>query len=330
MKAGQWSLAGVDREQQRCDFPPTLGLHLHHKDQTFVLLTTPTPWLTLKALGDNSREHSPGMPEGCRLRLAKACRDQKTLASGFLLRSLVLASCLPLVLTSPNTLAIPKKLREAVGKVVVNATACTVTCGLGYKEETVCEVGPDGVRRKCESQRLECLTNWICGMLHFTLLVGQHLELSCLSPEILEVGQEAFRFTWRLARGIISTNDEVFRPFQARSYFVRFLSAQEYDSGTYRCDVQLLRNLKLVKRLYFGLRVLPPNLVNLNFHQSLTDDQKLVAEGLEVSPGNHSMPHHPQWKRKVALALGLGICGGVVGGVLVSIALCRALRHTSN
>ncbi|KAI5939734.1 transmembrane protein 81 isoform X2 [Manis javanica] len=249
----------------------------------------------------------------------------KALAVDFLLGSLVLAACLPLVVTSPNILAIPEKLQQAVGKVVVSATPCTVTCGLGYKQETVCEVGPDGVRRKCKSQRLECLTNWVCGMLHFTILVGEELELSCLSADTLEVGQEAFWFTWRLARGIISTDDEVFKPFSARSHFVKFRSAQEYDSGTYRCDVLLLKNLRLVKRLYFGLRVLPPNLVSLNFHQSLTEDQKLVDKGLEVSLGNYSRPHHPPWRKKVPLALGIGIACGVAGGVLVSIVLCSGL-----
>ncbi|XP_066218055.1 transmembrane protein 81 [Saccopteryx leptura] len=250
----------------------------------------------------------------------------KALPTSFIIGSLVLALCLPLVATLPKTLAIPEKLREAVGKVIVNATACTVTCGLGYKEETVCEVGPDGVRRKCTSQRLECLTNWICGMLHFTILIGKEFELDCLSSDILEIGQEAFRFTWRLARGIISTEDEVFKPFRARSHSVKFASAQEYDSGTYRCDVQLLRNLRLVKRLYFGLRVLPPTLVNLNFHHSLTENQKLVDAGLEVNLDNYSRPHHPPWKKTVAITLGIGIASGVIGGVLVSIALCYGLR----
>ncbi|XP_032508418.1 transmembrane protein 81 [Phocoena sinus] len=255
----------------------------------------------------------------------------KTLATSFILGNLVLAFYLPLVMTLPKTLAIPEKLQEAVGKVIVNATTCTVTCGLGYKEETVCEVGPDGVRRKCKSQRLECLTNWICGMLHFTVLTGQEFKLSCLSSDILEVGQEAFRFTWRLARGIISTDDEVFKPFRASFHFIKFQSAQEYDSGTYRCDVQLLKNLRLVKRLYFGLRVLPPNLVNLNFHQSLTEDQKLIDEGLEVNLDNYSRPQRPPWKKKVTIAVGIGIASGVTGGVLVSIALCGGLRviHSS-
>ncbi|XP_065794308.1 transmembrane protein 81 [Muntiacus reevesi] len=256
----------------------------------------------------------------------------KTLATNFILGSLVLAFCLPLVVTLPKTLAIPEKLQEAVGKVVVNATTCTVTCGLGFKEETVCEVGPDGVRRKCKSQRLECLTSWLCGMLHFTVLIGKEFKLSCLSPDILEIGQEAFRFTWRLARGIISTDDEVFKPFRASSYFIKFQSIQEYDSGTYRCDVQLLKNLRLVKRLYFGLRVLPPDLVNLNFHQSLTEDQKLVDEGLEVSLDNYSRPQPPPWRKKVAVAVGVGVAGGVTAGVLVSTALCGRLRaaHSSS
>ncbi|XP_060034678.1 transmembrane protein 81 [Erinaceus europaeus] len=242
----------------------------------------------------------------------------KTWASNFFFWSLTLVLCLPPVLTLPQTLAIPEKLQEAVGRVIVNATTCTVTCGLGYKMETVCEVGPDGVRRKCLSQRLECLTNWICGMLHFTTVIGQEFELSCLSTDILEVGREAFRFTWRLARGIISTDDEVFKPFRASSHFVKFESAQESDSGTYRCDVQLLKNLRRVKRLYFGLRVLPPKLVNLNFQQSLTEEQKLIDEGLEVNVVNYSRPHRPLWKKKVALTLALGVVSGVAGGVLVS------------
>uniref|UniRef100_A0A8C5JYP1 Transmembrane protein 81 n=1 Tax=Jaculus jaculus TaxID=51337 RepID=A0A8C5JYP1_JACJA len=252
----------------------------------------------------------------------------KSWVTRFILGNMVLTVYLPLVLTSPKTLAIPEKLQHVVGEVIVNATTCTVTCGLGYKEETVCEVGPDGVRRKCKSQRLECLSNWICGMLHFTVLDGEEFELSCLSSDILEIGQEAFRFTWRLARGIISTNDEVFKPFRANSHFVRFKPAQEYDSGTYRCDVQLLKNLRFVKRLYFGLRVLSPNLVNLNFYQSLTEDQKLIDEGWEVNLDNQSKPFHSQWQKKVASALGTGIAAGVAGGVLVSLALCRVLRGT--
>ncbi|EDL39674.1 transmembrane protein 81 isoform X1 [Mus musculus] len=249
----------------------------------------------------------------------------KTGAIVFILRSLLSITYLPLVLM---TLDIPEELQKAVGRVIVNATGCSVTCGLGYKEETECEVGPDGVRRNCTFQRLECVTNWICGMLHFTIVHGKTFELNCLSSDILEKGQEAFRFTWRLARGIISTNDELFRPFRANSPFIGFKPAYEYNAGTYRCDVQLLKNLKFVKRLYFGLRVLPPKLVNLNFQQSLTEDQKLIDKGWEVNLDNGSKPHLPVWQRKVTSALGIGIVAGVVGGVLVSVAVFKALGGT--
>lgn len=252
----------------------------------------------------------------------------KTGATVFILGILVLITYLPLVLTAPEPLDIPEKLQNTVGRVIVNTTACSVTCGLGYKEETSCVVGPYGLRRDCESQRLECLTNWICGMLHFTIDNGKEFELSCLSPDILNKGQEAFRFTWKFAQGIISTNDEIFKPFRANSPFLRFKPVYEYNSGTYRCDVQLLKNLKLVKRLYFGLRVLPPKLVNLNFQQSLTEDQKLVDKGWEVNLDSESKPHLPVWQKKVTSALGIGIAAGVVGGVLVSIAVGRALGGT--
>ncbi|XP_052056340.1 transmembrane protein 81 [Apodemus sylvaticus] len=252
----------------------------------------------------------------------------KTGAIGFILGSPVSITYLPLVLTIPETLDIPEKLQQAVGRVIVNATACSVTCGLGYKEETECEMGPDRVRRNCKSQRLECLTNWICGMLHFTVVHGKKFELNCLSSDILEKGQDAFRFSWKLARGIISTNDEIFKPFRANSPFLRFRPAYEYDSGTYRCDVQLLKNLKFVKRLYFGLRVLPPKLVNLNFHQSLTEDQKLIDEGWEVNLDNESKSHLPVWQKKVTSALSIGIVAGVAGGVLVSVAIYRVLGGT--
>ncbi|XP_006888033.1 PREDICTED: transmembrane protein 81 [Elephantulus edwardii] len=256
----------------------------------------------------------------------------KKLATSLIFGSLMLASHLPFVVTLPKPLDIPEKLQEAVGTVIVSATACTVTCGLGYKEETVCEVGPDGVRRKCKFQRLECLTNWMCGMLHFTIPMGKEFELSCLSSDILEVGQEAFWFTWRLARGIISTDDELFKPFRTNTHSVKFESASEFDAGTYRCDVQMLKNLKLVKRLYYGLRVLPPHLVNLNFDQSLTEDQKLVDEGLEVNLDNYSRPLRPTWKKHVASALAIGLASGVAGGVMVSIALYSGLRmiHSDN
>ncbi|XP_054546754.1 transmembrane protein 81 [Talpa occidentalis] len=248
----------------------------------------------------------------------------KSLAVSFILGNLVLASCLSFGVASTEGFTLPKEMKEAVGKVIVNTTACSVTCGLGYKEEIVCEVGPDGVKRKCRSQFLECMTSWYCGMLHFTALRGKRFELSCLSADIVRIGHKSFRFIWRFARGIISIDDELFKPFLVTSHSLRFRSVREDHAGTYRCDVLILKNYRLVKRLYFGLRVLPPNLVSLHFNQSLTEEQKLMDEGLEVNLDNHSMAYLPS-KNKVAGIMGTGIAIGVTG-MLVIIVFCSCLR----
>ncbi|XP_072504167.1 transmembrane protein 81 [Notamacropus eugenii] len=254
--------------------------------------------------------------------------SMKTLDAGCILGTLAFAFYLPRIVTSHQAFTIPSKLKLAHGRVIVNATPCTVTCGLGYKEESTCEVGPDGVRRKCETHHTECLTNWICGMVHFTVPTGKKFELTCLSADILLYGHEAFRFTWMFARGIVSTNDELFKPFRRSIHSVIINPAREKNSGTYRCDVQLLRNLRFVKRVYFALRVIPTNLVNLNFDQSLTEVQKLIDKGMDLEVDKHTHFQGSLWNEKVLLALGMGITGGVIVGVLVSITV-RYLLKTS-
>ncbi|XP_001371609.2 transmembrane protein 81 [Monodelphis domestica] len=251
----------------------------------------------------------------------------KTIDVGIILGTLAFAFYLPVTMTtSHQTLKIPEKLQLAHGRVIVNATPCTVTCGLGYKEEETCEVGPDGVKRECETHQTECQTNWICGMVHFTVPVGKKFELTCLSSDILHYGHEAFRFTWKFAYGIVSTDDELFKPFQRHIHSVIFTPAQELDSGTYRCDVQLLRNLKFVKRIYFALRVIPSNLVNLNFDQSLSEEQKLMDEGMELDQGNQTHFQHVKQTKKAWVVLGVGITVGVLGGMLFSTVLYSLMK----
>ncbi|XP_074165045.1 transmembrane protein 81 [Sminthopsis crassicaudata] len=250
----------------------------------------------------------------------------KILGPGFILGTLVFAACLPIIVTFSQSFTIPEKLKLAQGRVIINTTACTVTCGLGYKEEITCEVGPDGVRRKCETHHTECLTNWICGMVHFTVPTGKKFELTCLTPDIVLYGREAFRFTWTFVRGIISINDDLFKPFRRHVHSVTLNSAQETDSGTYRCDVQLLKNLRFVKRIYFGLRVIPAYLVNLNFDQSLTEVQKLIDKGMDLDLDKHVHSQHSSWNKKVLLALGIGMTGGVIVSVLVSITVHYLLK----
>uniref|UniRef100_A0A8C3RAI8 Transmembrane protein 81 n=1 Tax=Cyanoderma ruficeps TaxID=181631 RepID=A0A8C3RAI8_9PASS len=194
----------------------------------------------------------------------------------------------------------PSGLRAVV---VVNSTSCSVACGPGVKEERVCEVTPAGEHRNCSLLRSRCLRDWICGLQHLAIPEGKPVRLLCLSPDAASLEGPNFGYTWRFSRGLITTNDLLFRPFRNPSPSLSFSPALESHSGTYRCDVQVLSSFQLVKRIYFGLRVIPRDLVDLDFEKSLTWEQQLVANGKEP-PGNAS---------GAAGHLGLGIQGFRVG-----------------
>ncbi|XP_053104157.1 transmembrane protein 81 [Hemicordylus capensis] len=230
-------------------------------------------------------------------------------------------------------ITIPKQLMTATARVSVSSTSCSVTCGLGYKVEETCEVGPEGKRKNCIKRRVDCLTNWICGMRHFTVLVGKPFELSCLSSK--EIGPEtrSFSYSWRLARGIITSDDALFRVFKAPSFTIKLSPAEEYDAGTYRCDVQHIKSYKLIKRIYFGLRVIPGHLVDLNFDKSLTEEQKLEnGEGGNPQTTTSVPVQGPRqsWRQRAVIVFSIGIGSGVVGGVLLYTLLYCLLKDRRN
>ncbi|XP_063156158.1 transmembrane protein 81 [Candoia aspera] len=223
-------------------------------------------------------------------------------------------------MASVGTITIPVKLRTATARVLISSTSCSVTCGMGYKVEETCQIGPKSERRYCDIKKVECLTNWICGMLHFTILVGKPFEFQCLSPA--EIGPEiqSFSYSWRLARGIITTDDALFKPFKTTGFVIKLSPAKEYDAGTYRCDVQFMRTYKIVKRIYFGLRVIPGHLVDLNFDKSLTLEQHLESENEKNQQNATSVPVQKQqqsWRQRALFVFLIGIGSGAVGGILL-------------
>ncbi|XP_066482718.1 transmembrane protein 81 [Tiliqua scincoides] len=240
-----------------------------------------------------------------------------TTETSLVLRMLAFASFVPLSMVHDEPVTIPKALRNATARVSISSTSCSVTCGLGYKVEETCEVGPDGKRKDCTKRRLDCLTNWICGMRHFTVLVGKPFELSCLTSREIGPETQSFSYSWRLARGIITTDDALFMPFKAPSFIIKLSPAEEYDAGTYRCDVQLIKSYKLVKRIYFGLRVIPGRLVDLNFDQSLTEGQKLENENQNQQNVTNVQEERQSWRKRVVIVFTLGIGSGVLGGILL-------------
>lgn len=225
-------------------------------------------------------------------------------------------------MASIGTITIPVKMRTATARVSISSTSCSVTCGMGYKVEETCQIGPNGERRYCDIQKVECLTNWLCGMLHFTILVGKPFEFQCLSPT--EIGPEinSFSYSWRIARGIITTDDALFKPFKTTGFVIKLSPAMEYDAGTYRCDVQFMRTYKIVKRIYFGIRVIPGHLVDLNFDKSLTLEQHLASERGKPQQNATSVPVQQQqhfWRQRTLFVFLIGIGSGVVGGILLHI-----------
>ncbi|NWR89237.1 TMM81 protein, partial [Furnarius figulus] len=220
-------------------------------------------------------------------------------------------------------MTIPPELHSTVVKITVNSTPCSVTCGLGLKVEEMCEITPAGERRSCSLQRSLCLSTSICGLRHVSVPAGRPLRLSCLVESNPAFGKHTYGYTWRWAPGLITTNDLLFQPFRNPQPVLSLAPATEADAGTYRCDVQVRETFKVVKRVYFGLKVIPSNLVELNFQKSLTWEQKLVANLEEGSAGNSSQAGQESfWKKKVFHEAMLGIGSGLVGGVLVSLMLC--------
>ncbi|NXR38944.1 TMM81 protein, partial [Zosterops hypoxanthus] len=214
--------------------------------------------------------------------------------------------------------------------VVVNSTSCSVTCGLGVKDDWVCEVSPAGEYWNCSLVRSRCLRDWICGLQHLRIPEGKPTRLVCLSPEAASLEGPNFGYTWQFSRGLITTNDLLFRPFHNPSPSLSFSPALESHSGTYRCDVQVLSSFQLVKRIYFGLRVIPRGLVNLDFEKSLTKEQQLVANG-EEPPGNGSgaagqEERQDLWEKQWFYEAVLGVGSGVIMGILSSLGFCCLAR----
>nr|XP_028590140.1 transmembrane protein 81 [Podarcis muralis] len=244
--------------------------------------------------------------------------------SGLALGTLAFAFFVPLSVASHEAVTIPEALMTASGRVVVSSTSCSVTCGLGYKEEESCEIRPDGQRRGCKRRKVDCLNSWICGMRHFTALVGRPFEISCLTTAEIGPDTQSFSYTWRLARGIITTDDTLFAPFKNPGFVIKLYPAEEYDAGTYRCDVQFMKNYKVVKRIYFGLRVIPGDMVDLNFDKSLTLGQQSESENNQQNAT--SMPAQGRWgswRQRAVFVFLVGIGSGLVlGAVLHSLLYC--------
>ncbi|XP_021162979.2 transmembrane protein 81 [Fundulus heteroclitus] len=195
--------------------------------------------------------------------------------SGTVLRGFLLL--LPLLL--PADMAEEEKVPL---EVITDSSPCSVTCGLGVKTQTLCllkdsktameenDVSPPDVSQKCRVQKATCADSWQCGLRTITVTSGERVEIDCLGEVMEAMGRFTWRVSWRYARGIISSDDSLFDRWEAPLLDRVVLDpVREEDAGTYRCDVQDT-SYRRVKRAYWGVRVLPAGVVNLDYHSSLT------------------------------------------------------------
>ncbi|XP_039604533.1 transmembrane protein 81 [Polypterus senegalus] len=231
-----------------------------------------------------------------------------------------------------NSVTIPPDLPSVSAEVIVNSTECSHTCGLGLQVDVVCTIAMDGKHEKCEERNVECVINWVCGLTSFTATVGSRQVLDCVSNVINFFGKFKFIFTWRYARGIVTTDDAYFKRYETKTVEKLVLNpVKETDAGTYRCDVQS-SSYKMVQRAYFAVKVLPPNMVYLDY------DQWLIASREKEIKQSSPKSIFP-WRRKVVkptsepdlndLKLKLAIyslCGTVAGAIFICLVLACVNR----
>ncbi|XP_031179684.1 transmembrane protein 81 [Sander lucioperca] len=168
-------------------------------------------------------------------------------------------------------------------EVIVDSSPCSATCGLGVKTQTLCFLKDsktameEGVRREdgaevlkdCRVRKVKCLESWQCGLSTMTVTSGQRVDIDCLGEVMEAMGRFSWRVSWRYARGAISSDDSLFDRWHAPLLDRVILDPiAEEDAGTYRCVVQDA-TFHIVKTVYWGIRVLPVGILNLDYESSL-------------------------------------------------------------
>ncbi|KAK1152233.1 transmembrane protein 81-like [Acipenser oxyrinchus oxyrinchus] len=246
---------------------------------------------------------------------------------------LILASWLfrPAASRQTTTPTFPPELASMTSFVVINSSQCSTTCGIGLRTETLCLLTANARHEGCRKQKVSCVENWVCGMKTLTVIVGRGQVLNCLSEVMEEIGRYKFLFSWRYARGIVTTDDAYFKRYLTKAVDKLVLNpVLETDAGTYRCDVQDA-SYKMVKRAYFGLKVLPPAMVHLEYAKALSSlqwqDVKKVGGTSPPAVSTEKTTATPTLK-DVKMKIGIYSLAGASGAaVLIFLALCLIYRE---
>ncbi|XP_038675540.1 transmembrane protein 81 [Scyliorhinus canicula] len=186
-----------------------------------------------------------------------------------------------------NTL--PPELENATinGLLLLSASPCSKSCGLGWRSEFYCKIDKEARVSDCKLTNTLCLVNQECGLIAKTTTVGATLTISCLDATIKSLGTSDFIFVWKIARGIVTTDKYLFKIFLLKNtktpWMIIIKAIEEKHAGTYMCQVQNTKTMQVVKQVLIGVRVIPENLVQLNYFEVLSPEQK---EEMQILQGN--------------------------------------------
>ncbi|XP_059805805.1 transmembrane protein 81 [Hypanus sabinus] len=174
------------------------------------------------------------------------------------------------------------------GLLLVSANPCSKSCGLGWRSEYYCRVNQTGTTNDCVLKNAICLISQDCGLISKTITVGAPLNISCLDETIEALGSSDFVFVWKISKGIVTTDKTLFRLYPSRNltvpWMINIKEIKEKNAGTYMCQVQNNKTMQVVKRVLIAVRVIPPDLVQLNYLKVLSPEQQNELQILEGKP----------------------------------------------
>ncbi|XP_068590004.1 transmembrane protein 81 [Cebidichthys violaceus] len=232
-----------------------------------------------------------------------------------------------------------EEVDRVTAEVIVDSSPCSITCGLGFQTQTLCllkdgETATEEVTSKdgaevsedCRVRKVKCLESWQCGLRTMTVTSGQRVEIDCLGEVMEAMGRFSWRVSWRYARGIITSDDSLFVRWDAPLLDRVILDPiREEDAGTYRCIVQDV-TLRRVKRAYWGIRVLPVGIINLDYESSLAQWDSTGHQQNETVSDQHYQETALLYTMLISLSLS-GVGAGLMLLGLYWTVKRRELKH---
>ncbi|XP_046869902.1 transmembrane protein 81 isoform X2 [Hypomesus transpacificus] len=220
-----------------------------------------------------------------------------------------------------------EEMNAVPAEVIVHSTACSATCGLGVRQQELCPMREGQVEKGgCRMRWVRCLDTWQCGLQTITGPEGGHLELDCLGQVMEAMGRYSFRVSWRYARGIITSDDSLFVLYNSPHLDRVVLGLlQEDNAGTYRCEVQD-STFHLVKRVYKGVRVVPPQVLSLDYDSALVRWDKVDLSHSPNLTGVTGSPYTGRVVRNIVLT-SLVASAALAGLILLGLSLLIQRRR---